>query len=150
MDEGVGMDLIKENVSIKLHTIIDDQGEKEMSVIKQKGLYHRKGQLEVLTFTDKVEDIGEIKNHISITPEKVTVKRSGAVTMNQQFVEGKKSECLYRHPYGMFHMELQTHHISSEYFPDQSNTEIVIEYNATINQQEPRSHHLTLTITEEK
>src|SRR5699024_9155528 len=118
------MDVIKKDVSIKLHTIIDDQGEKEMSIIQQKGLYYRKGELEVLTFTDKVEGIGEIRNHITITPDKVTVKRSGAVSMNQQFVEGKKSECLYRHPYGMFHMELYTEHISSEYCPDQNNTEI--------------------------
>lgn len=143
------MELIKRNVSIQLHTIIDDQGEKEMSIIKQRGLYYCKENLEVITFVDEVGGIGTINNHISITPDKVTVKRSGAVKMTQQFMEGKKSECLYRHPYGMFHMELYTHHISKE-VTDNGRTEVVIEYDAIMNKEEPRSHHLTLTYMEEK
>ncbi|HLR54416.1 MAG TPA: DUF1934 domain-containing protein [Pseudogracilibacillus sp.] len=142
--------MIKKNVAVQLHTVIDDQGDKEMSVVKQKGKYFQKGNLEVVTFTDQIEDIGTIKNQISIHPDQVTVKRAGAISMNQQFMEGKKSECLYRHPYGMFAMEIETHHVSAEYKDENKTKEIVIEYDVFMNEESPRSHHLTLTITEER
>lgn len=142
--------MIKKNVAVQLHTVIEDQGDKEMSIVKQEGEYFRKGNLEVVTFTDRIEDIGTIKNQISIHTDKVTVKRSGAISMNQQFMEGKKSECLYRHPYGMFAMEIETYHVSAEYKDEGKTKEVVIEYDVFMNEDPPRSHYLTLTITEER
>jgi len=142
------MELIQKNIAIEIRTVIDDNGEKELTISKQKGKYTRKGQTEVISFIEKVKDFGEVDSLLTIKPNKINLKRSGTITMNQQFVEGKTSECLYRHPYGAFHMEILTHSI--ERSADNDDKKIIIKYDLKLNGEETRNHHLTLTYTEEK
>ncbi len=144
------MKLMKKQVAVTLRTLIDDEGEKELSVVKQQGIYYRKKDLEVITFTEQHGETGEVRNIISIHPDMVTVKRSGAITMNQQFKEKKKSECLYRHPYGRFYLELYTKKIEMKPMTKGQDGEVNVEYDAYIDGQSPRHHHLTLTYMEEK
>lgn len=142
------MELIKKHIAIEIRTVIDDEGEKELTISKQKGNYIKKGSTEVITFTEKTKDFGEVKSILTIQPNKVNLKRSGSVTMNQQFIEGQISECLYRHPYGAFHMEIQTHSIKKE--QKNGDKKIIIMYELKLNGEQTRHHHLTLTYTEEK
>src|SRR5690625_7870718 len=83
------MTLIKKNVTIEIRTVIDDEGEKELTISKQRGNYIKKGKTEVISFIEKVKDFGSVKSLITIQPDKINLKRSGIITMNQQFVEGK-------------------------------------------------------------
>lgn len=142
--------VIKKTVSVELRTVIDDQGDKELSIIKQKGEYIKKHNLEVIKFVDKVEDIGEIKNLITIQPGKVNIKRSGAIGMNQQFLRNKVTECLYRHPYGQFHLEINTTSMKQQALMTDGVGQVVIEYEGTLNGDHVRQHHLTLTYLEEE
>lgn len=144
------MTLIKKAVSIELRTVIDDQGEKELSIIKQKGDYTKKNHIEVITFEDDVEDIGKIKNLITIQPGKVNIKRSGAISMNQQFLKNKITECLYRHPYGKFHLEVNTLEMKSQPLVTGGVGQVVIEYEGILNGDHTRHHLLTLTYLEEE
>lgn len=144
------MKLMKKQVAISLRTMIDDEGEKEMSVVKQQGTYYQKDELEVITFTEQHADTGEVRNVISIHPDMVTVKRSGVISMNQKFKEQKKSECLYRHPYGRLHLELYTKKIKTKPMIKGQGGEVYVEYDAYIDGQSPRHHYLTLTYVEEK
>lgn len=146
--QGEQMKLIKKNVAIEIRTVIEDQGEKELTISKQKGSYIKKGHTEVITFMEKTKDFGEVKSLITIQPDKVNLKRSGNITMNQQFVEGEKSECLYRHPYGAFRMEIQTESITREI--KRNDKKVIIVYQLELDDGHIRHHHLTLTYTEEK
>lgn len=138
------MELDKKDIYIELRTVIDDGGEKELSIVKQQGKYYKKNKLEVITYTDQT-DIGEIKNLITIQANKVNLNRSGNVRMNQQFILGKKTECLYKHPYGTFHIEINTSTIMHKALQEKDEGKVIIEYDAKINGQQAREHHLTLT-----
>ena len=142
------MKIKKKYVAIEIRTVIDDQGEKELTISKQKGSYIKKGEMEVISFIEKTKDFGEVKSLITIQPDKVNLKRSGNITMNQQFVEGQISECLYRHPYGAFRMEIQTESITHEQ-KDRDN-KVIIVYDLALDGAQTRHHHLTLTYTEEE
>jgi|SRR5690625_3872661 len=137
-------------VDIELRTVIDRNGEKEMSIVKQTGEYVSKKSIEIITFIEKREDIGDIRNYITIQKNKVTIRRSGAISMNQQFEVGKKSESLYRHPYGTLHFQITTETLKRTPMGKNKPGEIVITYQATINGIEEQKHYLTLTFMEEK
>lgn len=143
------MALIRKRIAVELRTVIDDNGEKELSIIKQKGKYFKKNDVEVITFVDVMEDVGEIKNMISIQPGKVNIKRSGIVNMNQQFLPNKITECLYMHPYGNFHLEINTLSMEQMALGESGAGQTVIEYEGKLNGEHTRHHHLTLTYVEE-
>jgi|SRR5690625_3054286 len=142
------MELIKKRVAIEIRTVIADQDDKELTISKQKGTYMKKGQKEVISFNEKTKDFGEVKSLITIQPDKVNLKRSGNITMNQQFVEGQISESLYRHPYGAFRMEIETQSITQQQKGQEK--KVIIIYDLKMDGAQTRHHHLTLTYTEEK
>lgn len=136
-------------VDIELRTVIDRNGEKEMSIVKQTGEYIKKNEVEILTFTEQRDDIGSIRNYITIQNNRVTIRRSGAISMNQKFEVGKKSESLYRHPYGTLHFQIETKTLKRKKRMKHKLGEIVITYKAVINGIEEQNHHLTLTFMKE-
>ena len=84
------MKLVRKNISIELRTVIEDQGEKELSIIKQTGTYVKKENIEVISFIEKANELGNVENLITIRPNKINIKRSGKVEMNQQFIKENK------------------------------------------------------------
>lgn len=140
--------LIRKEILVELRTVIDDSGEKELSIIKQKGNYIRKEDREVITFVDVMEELGEIRSFISIQPGKVNINRSGVITMNQQFLLGQVTECIYKHPFGRFHLEINTLSIEQKQLQDGEMGQTIIEYEGKLNGEHVRHHHLTLTYVE--
>lgn len=140
----------QKKVLIELRTVIDDQGEKELSIIKQKGNYYKKDDMEVITFVDEMTDVGRIEHFITIRTGKVNIKRSGSIMMNQQFIPSRKTDSIYRHPYGSFHMEIFTKLIRHQQLSAEREGSVEIEYDATLNGEQVRKHHLMLIYTEEK
>lgn len=136
-------------IKVELRTVIDRDGDKEMSIVKQKGEYMRKASIEIITFTENHEDIGEVRNYITVQEDKVTIKRSGAVTMNQQFKEGERDECLYRHPHGSLHLDTLTKTLTKRRLAGDAPGEVIIVYDTIVNGIESQAHHLTLTYMEE-
>ena len=80
----------RKNIMIKLHTVINDQGEQETLAEEHTGEYYEKNNTKVLLYTDQKNQIGPVKNFITIQKNKVTIKRSGAVSMQQKFLPGQK------------------------------------------------------------
>src|SRR5699024_9658934 len=115
--EGVRMGLIKKEVQIELRTVIDDQGDKEMSIVKQTGKYTATEDREVLVFKEQTE-VGDIRNFITLQNGKFTLKRSGAVSMNQRLIQGQETVCIYRHPYGNILIDAKTISMSYERLTD--------------------------------
>lgn len=136
-------------VRIELHTTIDDNGQMEYNTIRQIGSFYKKKQMDVLTFEEKTEDNTTIRNFITIQPDKVTIKRSGDVVMNQQFRIESTTENVFRHPYGTMHMETFTETITHQSLEQKQPGHLKMAYTVKLNGEEKRRHLLTLTYNEE-
>lgn len=143
------MNVKNKDVKIELRTVIEDDGEKELMIVKQRGKYFKRRDLEVLTYTEKTDGEEDVKNMISIYPDKINIKRTGAISMNQLFLKGKLTECLYKHPYGNIHMEIDTVSMSYEPMEESGRGQAVIAYRVQLNGARKRNHYLTLTFMEE-
>lgn len=136
-------------VWIELHTTINDNGQKEFHESKQTGTLYQKGNIDVLTFEEVLEDASVVKNMITIQREKVNLKRSGNVTMNQQFHINQTTENVLKHPYGNIHMETYTTAIVYEPLSSTKNGNLQIAYDLKLNGQDARQQTLDIVIKEE-
>lgn len=134
---------------ITLDMTIDDQGEMEYNRSIQKGQIFQKQTFDVLMYEEELEEGMNVRNLITIYPTKVTIKRSGTITMTQQFIVGQITESVYEHPHGNFHMETYTNSIT--YKPTENNNqgELVISYTVKLNGTNERKHVLKLTYKKE-
>lgn len=133
------------NVDIQLKTTIDDDGQTEQHTVKETGRFHQKGHTGILVF-DEITDDGTIHNFMTMQDGKVSIKRTGAVTMHQQFHLQQKTENVYHHPHGTIHMETYTSDI--RYHPNAG--ELTIVYTVKLNGGHERNHRLNLLFTEER
>lgn len=143
------MEPMNKQVMIELHTTIDDNGQMEYNTIRQTGNFYKKKQMDVLTFEEVTDDKTTIRNFITIQPDKVTIKRSGDVAMNQQFRTQSTTENVFRHPYGTMHMETFTESITQQSLEQEQPGHLKMAYTVKLNGEEERSHLLTLTYNEE-
>lgn len=144
------MELMKRNVYIQLDTKIEEQGQQTDSITQgYRGIAYRKGKLDVLLFTDEQNEFGSIRNFITIQKDKMAVKRSGAVSMQQIFLVGQKTECMYHHPYGRFLFEIVTERIDVAYSEGHTLSEVMVKYKM-LTHDVVSNYTLTLAIMEEK
>lgn len=144
------MEVIQKKIRISLQTTIENDGDKEVMKATFNGSYLHKGNVEIITYIEHTEGLGEIHNRITIHPNKVNVKRSGMVRMNQQFILEKQTESLYRHPYGNIVMEITTKQITHSTLRDHRAGKVKIVYDVTMNGEMKNHHHLVYTYMEEK
>lgn len=138
----------KRQVDIQFQMEIDDKGEMEYNTVKEKGHFFSKGPLDVIIYTEEI-DGNAIKNLITIHKDKVTIKRTGAITMNQQFNVGRKTESLYQHPHGHIHMETYTNKMTYQSLRHEDKGRLEIDYSVKLNGLDNRNHSLILTYHEE-
>ncbi|MGM8211444.1 DUF1934 domain-containing protein [Virgibacillus sp. W0430] len=144
------MKRIKKKVKVNLHSIINDEGNEEHNHVLATGTFHKTGTISVLTFDENSEENGTIKNLITIHANKVNIKRTGVITMNQQFRLHKKTESQLQHPYGKMGMETFTHTLVYKPIDETSEGELFISYQVKLNGQAKRDHQLKLIFTEEE
>lgn len=137
------------SVRVTVKTDIADQSFREQMSIAGKGKCYDNGDSQVLIFNEKDEDGESVKNMTTISDDKVTIKRTGSIKMNQIFREDHATESTYYHPFGTMHMETKTNQI--EFSKDQNGQkgQLFISYSLRLNQQEPQRHTLTLTYERE-
>ncbi|WP_152656903.1 DUF1934 domain-containing protein [Oceanobacillus sp. CFH 90083] len=133
-----------EQVHITLKTVIDDldSGEQETQEQSFTGEWMKKGSIDVLKYEEVMEEAGKIQNIIMIRPERVSIKRTGAIQMNQQFQSGQKTENIYQHMHGNIHME--TYSESITFTEDIMPRVLEINYTMKLNEQMERKHQLKL------
>lgn len=144
------MEQIKKRVTIKLNTIIEDNGQKEYYKTNEIGTYVTKGNISVLAFDETIENNENVHNVITIHPNKVTIKRTGAISMTQQFRINQKTESQLTHSFGRMGLETTTKKLKFELLPDQKKGKLVIYYSLKINGQTKRNHQLKLYFKEEE
>ncbi|CDQ38267.1 MULTISPECIES: YwiB family protein [Virgibacillus] len=136
-------------VVIELSTIIDDNGQMEYNKIQETGFLYKKGNLDVLTFEEIADDQTMIKNLITIQSNRVNIKRSGNISMNQQFQEKQTTENVVKHPYGSIHMETFTQSISYHPLQKAKSGSLTIAYTVRLNGQEERHQKIDLMMKED-
>lgn len=139
----------KQIVSIKLHTIIDDQGEIENNSVEETGEFYSRGDFDVLIYDEELAEDAKVRNLITIQPNKTTIKRTGVVDMKQTFLEGKMTESHYQHPHGKFHMETYTDSFRYDSMKDSGKGKLIITYTVKLNGMQERKHKLELTFQKE-
>lgn len=142
------METEESRVAIELHSRIDDNGELEESTTKTTGVLYTKRSIDVVAYTENLDENGEntAKNLLTIQPEKVSVKRSGAIKMHQQFIYERTTECLLQHLHGAIHMDIYTKSIRYQPMDDYGAARLTIHYLAQLNGQDTRNHQLTWSI----
>jgi len=138
---------MEQNVNIELQTTIEDNGMKEITTIKEYGKLYTREHMHLVMYEEKTDDQEKVKNMISIQPDKVSIRRSGAVKMNQIFREGERSENIFHHPYGRIHMDTYTKSIEYHPVDETSDGKLVINYTVNLNGQPSQKHFLVLKIT---
>jgi len=140
------MEVNPKRVAVELQTAIEDDGQKEYNTVRGTGHLYQKETMDVLTYRETTEDGSTINNMLSIHTDKVTVKRTGLVSMHQQFCEKQTSENVFQHPHGNIHMETFTNAINYQTLSGQQNGRLTIDYTVKLNGQDEREHQLRLTI----
>lgn len=141
------MSSTKTEVQLKLRTEIQELGEKAVTTVEEAGTFYQKGNTTVLKFTENQEE--EISSLITIQPEKVSVKRTGAVDMHQIFKKKRLTENVYKHAYGTILMETYTDQILYQEPENGREGRLFISYTTKLNGEGNRRHRLTLTFKEE-
>src|SRR5690625_5033308 len=135
-------------VSIQLHTSIEDRGNIESNHVKQTGQYFNRHHMDVLIYEEELEEGAIIKNLVTIQTDKVNIKRSGIIAMNQQFLVDQMTETHYEHPHGAFHMETFTNSVTYEPLATNNQGRLAIDYTVKLNGMDERKHLLELTYEE--
>ena len=135
-------------VSIQLHTRIEDQGNVESNHVKQTGQFFKRNNMDVLVYEEELEEGAIIKNLVTIQPDKVNIKRSGTIAMNQQFRVAQITETHYEHPHGAFHMETYTQKVTYESLETNRQGRLAIDYTVKLNGMNERKHLLELIYKE--
>ncbi|GAA5415879.1 hypothetical protein Pryu01_00911 [Paraliobacillus ryukyuensis] len=135
-------------VSIRLVTEIRELGEKAVTVIEEPGTFLQKGNIAVLKFIEHREDEETIDSLITISEDKVSIKRTGAVDMHQQFKKKQRTENVYRHAHGTIHMETHTDQITYQELTSRQDGKLFISYTTKLNGEGNRRHRLTLQFKE--
>ncbi|MCF3942770.1 DUF1934 domain-containing protein [Oceanobacillus alkalisoli] len=138
----------EKRVAIQLKMKIQDASDKEVNHIKSTGVFFRKGKLDVLRFEEKIDDV-EISTLVTIQKGKVTIKRSGGISMHQQFRLGQITENVYKHPHGNLHMETFTQLMMYQPLGHGIPARLNLDYTVKLNGQDERKHTLELMMIEE-
>jgi len=138
---------MEHDIKIKLQTTIIDGDSKEKTVVEEPGKFYIKEHGDMITYEEKMNGDKQAitKSMITIQPDKVLIRRSGTVKMNQLFHQDKRSESVFHHPHGKIHMETYTNSIDYQPCTETRTGRLVIDYTVKLNGQEARQHFLKLT-----
>lgn len=138
-----------ETITVRLDMTINDDGNIDRTSSQYRGQLFQKQEFDVLIYDEKLEDGSVIRNLVTIHPHKVTIKRSGSITMNQQFLVNRKTESVYEHPYGSMLMETATTSLTYNPINHLNQGKLTISYKVKLNGTEERKHKLIISFSKE-
>ncbi len=142
------MSLQRTPVRIQMNTIIRDDDTMDRIEHSFKGTVATNDRMTVIIYREQLEDDHYVDTLMTITAEKVNVKRSGAISMNQSFIEQARTECLYTHPHGNMHMETFT--TDASHTTNELGGKVVLTYEVKLNGEDSRQHELELIYKKEE
>ncbi|GEN57025.1 hypothetical protein GCM10012290_10270 [Halolactibacillus alkaliphilus] len=144
------MTTAKQAVHVRLDTTITDDGDTQTETVQVTGEVIGSGMKRMIRFTETNDQNESIDTVIMVSEDKVTLKRTGAIHMSQQFIENKKTESHYQHPLMRFRMETYTDAIDYIYSDTDQDLSLKMRYRTVINGAGERTHTLKLNIKGDK
>lgn len=136
-------------VEIKIRTTIRDGRQKERHSMDAYGHLSWRGGLVVLRFQEPREESEQkTMQTMRLREGRLSVKREGAITMNQKFVEGVKTEGTYRSPYGPMHMMTDTESINYTWDENKNKGMISLVYVLTLQGSETGTYSMEIVFEE--
>ena len=99
----------------------------------------------MLRFAEQMDDLEAVETSIIVQDDKITIKRDGAVRMNQIFRIGQETESVYHHPYGSMRMTTTTYRMEFAKGLQNRSGRLYIVYEVALNEEDPRFHWLELS-----
>ncbi len=94
-----------------MQTNIKQGNEQDKMTVEAPGQIYVKQNYTYVTFTEKLEGLGDVKTVLKVAADEVTVMRKGPIEMRQVFQYGTVTEGAYDTPYGKLKTEAKTDHI---------------------------------------
>lgn len=140
------MTTAKQHVFVILDTSITEDGDTQKETVRATGEIIGLGMKRMIKFTEINDQNESIDTVMMLSEDKVTLKRTGAITMSQQFIENQKTESHYQHPLMRLRIETYTETIDYDYRENRSALTLQMRYRTVINGEGERMHTLKLQI----
>ncbi|MFD2707095.1 DUF1934 domain-containing protein [Salibacterium lacus] len=142
-------DALKTPVDVKMTTNIRQQGEKEQVNLQAKGEVYQKQNFTFVSFTENLDDIGEVSTVLKVGGREITVLRSGSVSMRQRYLRGERTEGSYETPFGTFTTEADTHQVAVMWADSGSTGRIQFGYDLKLQGASAGRYEVTISIEED-
>lgn len=133
-----------------MKTTIKDGKRKEIHTMEATGELFQRGDLTVLRFSEPKEENQEqtTTQTVRLSRDGMTVQRKGAITMNQRFLPGVKTEGMYHSAFGPMSMLTDTSKV--DYNWDQETLEgyIVLQYDLELHGSDTGNYDMYVKIKE--
>lgn len=140
------MTTAKQQVHVTLDTTITEDGHTQKESVRVMGEVMGLGMKRMIKFTEINDQDESIDTVMMLSDDKVTLKRTGAIQMSQQFIESKKTESHYQHPLMRFRIETYTDTIEYSYKESDAALSLTMRYRTVIDGEGERTHTLNLQI----
>ncbi|CAM3769875.1 DUF1934 domain-containing protein [Alkalicoccus chagannorensis] len=140
----------KMDVDISIQTTIRDGGQRERHTMETNGELIWRGGLLALQFDEPVEE-GEPQGTsqvMQLRDGRLSVKRKGAVQMDQRFVEGEKTRGMFTSQAGPMQMETDTKELQYDWDDMQSRGTILLVYVLRLAGQKTGTYTMKVTFEE--
>ncbi|MGG3803604.1 DUF1934 domain-containing protein [Metabacillus fastidiosus] len=133
-------------VQIKVLSEIQQEhdGEKEKIELYTEGECTVKGSTVYLRY-EETHELGAVKTTVKLREQEVTIMRSGAVRMRQNFIEQEHTLTDYSTPFGKMQLDMRTKSLLIEKDNDVKEGKAVIIYDLQIGENDKHLHTLTIT-----
>ncbi|MFC0475881.1 DUF1934 domain-containing protein [Robertmurraya beringensis] len=136
-------------VKIKVHTMIENGGEKETFELTTFGRYYVKNASGYLQYEESTEE-GPMKTTMKLTEDGILLMRSGSVKMRMLLEEKKQHRGSYTTPFGELLMITDTKELQHRWNSENSIGTIEVLYDLLIQGSKAGTYKLQIVFEEEK
>ncbi len=136
-------------VKIKVHTMIENGGEKETFELTTFGRYYVKNASGYLQYEESTEE-GPMKTTMKLTEDGILLMRSGSLKMRMLLEERKQHRGSYTTPFGELLMITDTKELQHRWNSESSKGTIEVLYDLSIQGSKAGTYKLQIVFEEEK
>ncbi|GAK12090.1 DUF1934 domain-containing protein [Geomicrobium sp. JCM 19039] len=138
-------------VHVSMQTQVEQAGEHKRIAVSGYGEVVQKTESTYVTFTEELEDIGDVKTIIKIQSGGLTVLRNGAVSMRQVYTKGEETEGSYETPYAKFQTLAKTEDVKVQWYENSDLLgKLTFVYDLELQGQLAGHYEVEIKIKEEK
>lgn len=132
-------------VSVVMKTQITDGDQRQVNDLATEGRLYRKASGFYLQFKEDIQDVGPVNQIVKIDENNaVTVIRQGAVSMKQLFLQGEKTEGVYRSTFATMLMETHTNRMNIEINEDEGIGSVQLSYQLHMQSEYAGDYDVTI------